>query len=128
MATNAEGPIVQGLVDPDSTGYPGVKWDNINPWWAVIMDADRIIGCCQLIMSQPIAHIENLHLQADLSPTQKSYAIKVLEKYCIMQLFSHGIYVAQSCIPNEMKQWKKIVKKHYGTHLYNGSMYAMRIH
>lgn len=123
-----DGDKIGHLVDPGGEGFPEVKWDKLYPWWVVITDEDKIIGCCQMIVSLPIGHIEFLCLDEKLSVTQRAYAIKVLASYAIAQMHAQGVYVARSSIPHEMKQWKKVVKKRWGTPLFSGTTYAMRVH
>ena len=126
MAENSEGDRIQELVDPGGLFYPGLKWDQISPWWSVCLDEDRIVACCQIIASPPIGHIEFMSLDEGLTDSQKAYAIKVLGKLAHIIMFKNNVYVARSCIPTEMKSYKKIVKKRWGEFQFNASVYDMR--
>ena len=78
LADNSDGERIRELVDPEGDGYPGVEWDKVHPWWAVVMDGEKIVACSQVIASKPIGHIEFLNLDETLSDMQKAYAIKVI--------------------------------------------------
>ncbi len=126
-ALNSDGARIQELVDPGGVCYPGVSWDSVEPWWVVVLDEDRIIGCVQVIASKPIGHVEFLGLEESLTDSQKAYAIKVIERYAQVQLHLSGVFIARSSIPYTEKQWKKIVKKRWGTFQFGASVYDMRL-
>ena len=126
MATNEEGARVQSLADPDNC-FPGVKWDNIYPYWTVIEDEGDIIACAQVVTSHPIGYIEFLSFDPYLSAFKKARAIKLIQENAQLLLYGSGVYVARSCVPFRMKKWKKIVKKNWGKRLYDGNVFAMRI-
>ena len=128
LAENTDGDRVQELVDTNGTGYPGVQWDNIKPWWAVVLDGEEIIGCAQVVASKPIGHVEFLNLDDSLSQMQRAYAFKVLISFATLMLHGSNVYIARSSIPHGMKQWKKVVKKRYGVHQFDGGIFDMRVH
>jgi hypothetical protein len=128
LAQNTDSDAVAELVDPGSECYPNVLWDDLFPWWVVVMDENRIVGCAQIIASKPVGHIEFLSLHPDLTQTQSAYAIKMIEKFAHVSLYKSGVYVARSSIPETMKQWKKQVVRRWGKFQFTANVYDMRMH
>lgn len=126
MATNEEGDRVHALADPTNC-FPGAKWDNIYPYWTVVEDDGEIIACVQVITSQPIGYIEFLSLDPALLDFEKACVIKLIQENAQLLMYGSGVYIARSCVPFRMKEWKKIVKKHWGKKLYEANVFAMGI-
>lgn len=130
MAENHEGERVKALVDPDNDFFPGIDWQDIYPYWVAVTyedSPDQMIACAQVIASKPVGHIEFLSLEESLNDVQRAYAIKMIENNAQLLLYGNGVYVARSCIPFDMKQWKKIVKKRWGVHMFEANVFAMRM-
>jgi len=127
LALNDEGDRIQELIDPGGEGYPDVKWDEIHPWWVVVVDEDEIIACAQVICSKPIGHVEFLSIDEKLNPMQRAYAVKVVYAYSHVSMHQSGVFVARSSVQFGMKHWKKVIKKRWGVHQFDASIFDMRV-
>lgn len=128
LANNSEGGRIEELVDPDGDGLLGANWDTIYPWWVVVLDKEEIVACAQLILSHPIGHIEFLCIDESLNKMQRAFAIKKIEDFAEIQLYTSGVFIARCCITFGDTQWRKIVKKRYGEHLFDASVFKIYLH
>ena len=126
LAENSEGGRIQALVDPDDIWLTGTVWKDIVPWWVVCLDQGKIVGCVQIIASTPLGHIEFMRVDESLTLEQRAYAMKVMTRFCEIEMYETGVSIARSCVPHSMKQWKKVLKRKKAHHIQDVSVFMLK--
>ena len=105
----------------------GVSFEKLYPFWIVVEDEDRIIGCVQAVPAVPFGYTEFLTTVEDLSHTTRSKVIKGLMLQATAILKQGGSEIALGTVPTDMKAWKKVIKKRGGVNIGLCNVYAKRL-
>ena len=123
LAENDERDHIKNLADPE--GASDFTWDDIKPWWTVVLDNDEIIACGMVVLSRPIGFVESFCYNSRLKPTQKAYAFKTFSNYALFLLRGAEIKHARCSIEFGNKTMAKAFKRHYGEHMFNAGIYSV---
>lgn len=113
LARNEDGEKVRDLVVSAEFYIPkSVPWDDIFPNWLVVEHEGEIVGCIQVAMSKPTGYLEYLSVKRGLPHRIKALAVRDLVVGGAGTLRLGGASLVGGMIPFELKEYKKLLKKH----------------
>jgi len=127
VAENRDIPRFKELMS--DTGYEWLSeldWENMQTWM-VVEDDGVVEGIIQIFMGKPTAHLEHLIMREDLHPVRKSKLFKVLFLTAMAALRNSGAQMVIGTVPNELKSYKRMLKKRGGFVALSGNMIATRL-
>lgn len=109
-ATNADAPRVQQLAEQSGFVFPFLDWTQIEPYWVVAEYDGEIIACAQFCPGKPIARLEVLSYDLNLSLTLRGLAIRNL--YALSNAMARGVgaQAVSGMVPFRLKQYQNFLK------------------
>lgn len=95
--------------------FADLDWTDIYPYWLVAEKGGEIVGCLNVALSKPVGRLDLLAIDESLSSHARGKAVRGLIMQGIATLKADGAQVALSIVPFELKSFKRVLKKHFGS-------------
>lgn len=77
LAVNAAGPQIADVLRENGI-VPEVDWSKVFPHWLIATVDEHVIGCCQVIPSQPFGYVEFLFVRPSVPFKLRAIALRKL--------------------------------------------------
>ncbi len=114
LASNEDADRIKELVAPKID----LDWTDIYPYW-LVAETDKIVGCINLCLSKPIGVLDQLAVDSSLNSHTRSRVVRALILQGLSTLKAAGASAAVSMVPFELKPFKRVLKKHFGSVVVN---------
>ena len=124
LASNEDADRIKELLSPKIE----LDWSDIYPYWLVAEREGEIVGCINVALSKPIGILDQLAVDPSLNSHVKGKVVRALILQGLGTLNAAGIFHAASMIPFELKSFKRVLKKHFGSVVVNqGNIVLTRV-
>lgn len=105
LATDDEGPVLHDLAK--RCGFLGgeLEWRTVFPFWWVAECEGQILGAIQFLLSHPIARMEHLAIDPDLSDRTRGVIVLLLTEQCCTVARQAGAAAIASMIPEYLEAY-----------------------
>ena len=103
-------------------------WSDIYPYWLVAEIDGEIVGCINVALSNPIGILDQMAVDFSLNSHAKGKVVRALIIQGLGTLKAAGASASVSMIPFELKSFKRVLKKHFGSVVVNqGNIILTRV-
>ncbi len=127
LAQDADGPRIGELARASGFGVEGIDWSHVHPFWLVAEAGGEVIGAIQFILTQPIGWLEMLSLDPNLTTRGRAMTVKALVGFGTMSLKAFGAQIAMGTVPDELKDYQRILTKRGAVNVGSSQRFAMRL-
>lgn len=114
LGVNEESNHIRDLVAATQADIEGLDWSDIYPYWLVAEKDRKIVGCINVAVSRPIGRLDFLAIDPRLRPHAKGRTVRALILQGLATLKQAGCSASISQIPFELRDYKRVLKKHFG--------------
>lgn len=114
LATNEDGKRIKELIATTQADIEGLDWSDIYPYWLVAEKDRKIVGCINVAVSRPIGRLDFLAIDPRLRPHAKGRTVRALILQGLATLKQAGCSALISQIPFELRDYKRLLKRHFG--------------
>lgn len=105
-----------------------LDWTDIYPYWLVAEREGKIVGCINVALSKPIGILDQLAVDSSLNSHARGKVVRALILQGLGTLKAAGASASISMIPFELKSFKRVLKKHFGSVIVNqGNIILTRV-
>lgn len=128
LARNGDGETIKNiLARAGFGGLDSMRWDNIYPYWLVAERDGLILGCLQMAPSRPVAWLEYLGVEQEISLRDRTKVVRQLLQQGGESMKLHGANRVIGFIPFKERMYKKILKRNGLRVVASGNMLGMEI-
>lgn len=113
LALNEDVARIRELLAQTQTDIKGLDWSDIYPYW-IVADRDGIVGCINVAVSKPVGRLDFLAIDPSLRPHAKGRTVRALILQGLATLKQAGCSASISQIPFELRDYKRVLKRHFG--------------
>lgn len=124
---NAEGPQLAILARRAGFILPDLDWSLVSPYWLVAEHQRRLIGAIQLCPSVPIARLEMLCLDPELSHRLKALAVKKLLIHGCAALARAGAQYVSGLVDVGLPGYEQVLQRRGAIKQSHGTLYLMKV-
>jgi len=126
FATDDEGQLIGDLVKSNGFNIE-VDWTEVNPYWLVAKDNEKIVGCLQVLPAKPISRGEMLATDLELNSMRRAQVAWRLIVAATAVFKMTGSQYASMMVLFENKHFKKLLKKRGAWTIGQGNIMIARI-
>ena len=119
------GELVEGMLVHVNMGE--IDWSRVFPNWIVAEVGQKIVGAIQISLGVPIARMENLSLDKELTGSLKAKVVKALMLQGLATLRKSGAQIITGMVPFSCKKYRKVLEKRGAVRGYAGHTMFMRV-
>lgn len=127
LAKDADGPAIGRLVVAAGFAVATLDWSKVYPYWLVAERDGRVAGCIQVCMGLPIARLELMATDPELSKRMRARVVKSLLIHGLAMLKQQGAEIAAGVVPGELKDYQKILLHRGAIIIWSGDLFAKRL-
>lgn len=128
LAQPEHGEAIRRLVKADLLeGLEHLDWTNLGGQWLVVMKADAVVGCIQVLPGKPIGRVDFMVLDDSLTHREKSEATSMLIQQVTMLLRMAGVGAMISVVPDDPDGWPVVLERRGWVPVADGMMMIRRL-
>ena len=127
LAEDVDGPAIGRLVVQAGFAVATLDWSKVYPYWLVADREDRVVGCIQVCMGLPIARLELMATDPELSNRARARVVKALLIHGLAMLKREGAEIAAGVVPGKLKGYQKILLHRGAIIIWSGDLFAKRL-
>lgn len=128
LAQPEHGEAIRRLVKADLLeGLEHLDWTNLGGQWLVVMKADAVVGCIQVLPGKPIGRVDFMVLDDSLTQREKSEATSMLIQQVTMLLRMAGVGAMISVVPDDPDGWPVVLERRGWVPIADGMMMIRRL-
>lgn len=128
LAQPEHGEAIRRLVKADLLeGLEHLDWTNLGGQWLVVMKADAVVGCIQVLPGKPIGRVDFMVLDDSLTHREKSEATSMLIQQVTMLLRMAGVGAMISVVPDDPDGWPVVLERRGWVPIADGMMMIRRL-
>ena len=127
LARDADGSAIAGLARRGGFEIDGLDWSDIEPYWLVAGDRERIIGALQIILGKPIGWLEILVVDKELDHRMTAIAVKALVERGMTLLAGFGASAVMGSVPDDLRDYMDVIERRGGVTQSHGTLFSKRL-
>lgn len=128
IAQPHHGAAIRRLVKADRLeGLEHLDWTNLGGQWLVVMKADAVVGCIQVLPGRPIGRVDFMVLDDSLSHRERAEATSMLIEQVTMLLRMAGVGAMISVVPDDPDGWPVVLERRGWVPIADGMMMIRRL-
>lgn len=128
LAVDEAGPLIAEVLKENNIEFPGADWDSgISPHWVIACEADKVIGCVQIIPAKPFGWLEFLYTSKSAPYKSRVIAFRKLGEHGLALLKLAGCSCALGTVEPGNKGFLAILKKYNAIHVADVALMARRL-
>ena len=112
LAVNEAGKDIEAILKANGVSLPDADWSDVFPHWLNATEADKVIGCCQIMHGKPVGFVEFLYVDPKAPYKLRVIALHKLAISAMATLnFAKSKYIAGFI---DQQNWKlsEVLQKH----------------
>jgi hypothetical protein len=128
VAQSEHGAEIRRLIKVDQVeGLEHLDWSNLGGQWLVVLKADTVVGCIQVLPGRPIARAEFMALDESLTHRERAEATSMLIQQVTMLLRMAGCGAMISVVADDVAGWPVVLERRGWTPMVDGTMMIRRL-
>lgn len=129
LATAEDGYKIAALLKLNGWGAEigELDWRDLGPYWLVADGKDRLAACVQLCWSKPIARVEMMAFDPDLTKQERGRLTRDLAYAAMRTIALDGIQAVMFVVPFDLQSYKRLLKRRGAVTVHSGNVLFKRL-
>lgn len=126
LAVNESGPSIAEVLKENGIAF-GADWSNVFPHWLIATVDEHVIGCCQVLPSQPVGYVEFLFVRPTAPFKLKAIALRKLIVQSMSTLSMAGCQYVGGVVGQKNAKFADVIEKLQFVKTFPADLYVRRI-
>lgn len=127
LAVNEAGPAISAVLKENGIELQAADWSKVFPHWLIATVGDDVVGCCQVVVSQPIGYVEFLFIRPSVNFKLRAIAIRKLMVQSIATLRLADCAYVGATVSQANKKFSDVITKIDFVKAYSADLYVKRL-
>lgn len=126
LAVNEAGPLIAKVLKENGIAFEA-DWSKVFPHWLIACVEDEVIGCCQVLPSQPVGYVEFLFVRPAVPFKLRAIALRKLIVQSMSTLSLAGCQYVGGVVAQKNEKFSDVIEKLRFVKTFQADLYVRRI-
>jgi hypothetical protein len=126
LAVDEAGPLIAGILKANGIDLEA-DWSKVFPHWLIATVDDNVIGCCQVLPSQPVGYVEFLMVHPEVPFKLRAIALRKLMQQAITTIYLRGAQYVGGVVAKENRKFADVIEKMGFVKTYSADILVKRL-